>query len=345
MRRPDLVVAFAWLTAAACGGATEKSGSSNDLPTAGTANDPPSRAGTANDLPGSAGSGIAGTDHGSAGLSGRGGASDGRAGAGGLGGDCSLCGDPAPTIVGEQGDHFVAWRDSWFLTGCKAVESGNCRTHAAQCPAGGSTTRETFPVNGTPGQRYKVTFTFSAVVETKEYTGGRRDAGSANPADAEPTPADTFYRDGHPSDSDYNTWRLTVFDDRGLIGRYYYLNSAPPGAGHESGRTYLVNFSKAIVIVGGGKLTHEIIDGDCLAVDNCGPGINAATCPAPRNLPGNLNLVLPETYEDAEDHKLKPLGALSVFNPNGGQPWHSQLGHLTVQSIEKTDDPLLMDYP
>lgn len=346
-----MLVACGLSTATACGGSTRQ----GDLASAGAHAGSAAGSGaseTGGDVQaafggsgGGASSGVAGGNDPEPARAGR----DGEAGRGGTAGagGCAplLCDPPAPTIVGQPGDHFVPWGDSWFLTGCKATANGDCGTYAAACPSGGTVTRETFPINGTPGQHYKVTFAFNAVVELKQYTSGVRDAGNTDPAELEPSPADTFYRDGVPSDSAHNDWTLTVFDDKGLKGRQYHMNSAPPGLGAETGRTYLVSYRKAIVIVGGGKIVHEIADRDCLAVDNCGPGLNEASCPSPRNLPNEPNVLLPKTYEDPEDHELKPLSALSVSNPDGGQPWHSQLGHLTVQSIEQTNDPLSTNYP
>ncbi len=57
------------------------------------------------------------------------------------------------------------------------------------------------------------------------------------------------------------------------------------------------------------------------------------------------DLALPALYQDPEDNQLKPISELvsGVANPMA-QPWHTQLGHLSVLSVEVTDEPATHDF-
>jgi hypothetical protein len=49
---------------------------------------------------------------------------------------------------------------------------------------------------------------------------------------------------------------------------------------------------------------------------------------------------------DPVDGKVKDLSQLTpAYNGMVTQPFHAQAGHLTVTAIEKTNDPVTMDYP
>ncbi len=246
-------------------------------------------------------------------------------------------------VVSKPSNFGRSWDSSWFLTGCKEKDGAYCRAVVGTCPSGGTHTLETFPIGGIPGQHYKVTFQFNALAEAKQYMGGVYDAGRSpnNPGEI----WDSFHRDGTPLPSGYNAWQLSVYDDKGRLGRNYYMNSFP-GPGWESNRMFLLSFKKWIVIVGGGKITHLVEDSDCKSVNNCGAGsVPDDVCPEPRRLPGNdANTLLPAQYQDPADGMLKPTLELSPTSQNLEQPWHSQLGHLTVTKVEPTDDPVTMDY-
>ena len=195
----------------------------------------------------------------------------------------------------------------------------------------------------TPG---RVTFTFNALVEAKSYEQGTRDAGSKPPPDLEHSPTDSFHRDGSPIPSGHNVWKLTVYDDKGAEARHYFMNSFPAGgAWQDYDRLFQVSFTKSIVIVGGGFIEHAIQDPDCLTVDNCGAdGSVDGACLRPRSLLLEPMAQLPVKYEDPDDRRLKPTLELSAFNQELQQPWHSQLGHLTVTKIEATADPVSINY-
>ena len=255
------------------------------------------------------------------------------------------------SVASQKSDFGMAWQSSWFLTGCEKKQGIDCVT-VPTCPHQGTTafedrgavTEETFPIGGVKGQHYKVTFTFNGLASAKEYTDGTRDQGDAVPANPESATWDSFYRDGSPVPSNYDSWKLSVLDEAGKELRHYYMNSSPVGRGYESHRTFLLSYTKSIVVVGGGKVTHRIQDSNCHSIDNCGPGNVDDVCFAPRSLPNEPDVPVPAMYQDPADHQLKPTTELSELNPTLSQPWHSQLGHLTITSVEVTTDPVTKDY-
>src|SRR4026207_280181 len=96
---------------------------------------------------------------------------------------------------------------------------------------------------------------------------------------------DAFYRDGEPVPSNHDVWQLNTFDNNMLLARRFFMNAFP--AGFETQRTFLVQYKKTIVVVGGGKIEHVVRNDDCRSTDNCGPGEVTVDCPAPRILPSS----------------------------------------------------------
>lgn len=146
--------------------------------------------------------------------------------------------------------------------------------------------------------------------------------------------------------SDLVVWKLTVFDNAGVEARHYFMNSAPDSL-HMLQRTFAISYTKSIVVVGGGKITHRVQSERCYLSNNCGAGVRmpGSACNG-RRLPNEpLEVALPAMYEHPASHLAQPIEQLSVLNPDAKQPWHSQLGHLTVNSIEETSDPVTHDYP
>jgi hypothetical protein len=347
------LIAFATLATAACGGATTRN-SNGDGGAAGQIIEPSSGA--------EASTGAGGVSSAGSPILVGGMPTGGYAGLGGVAGaDCTTAGGTPSTgasalLRNRSTFGNACWKSSWFLTGCKTKQGNHCQTFTGTCRSPtsppevqGALTREIFPVEGVLGQHYKVTFMFNALVEAKAYEQGIRDAGSEVPADHERSTVDAFHRDGSPIPSGHNVWKLTVYDDKGAEARHYFMNSFPAGGPRpgywESDRLFQVSFTKSIVIVGGGFIEHAVQDPDCLTVDNCGPdGSGDGSCPDPRSLLLEPTAELPAKYEDPDDRRLKPTLELSAFNPKFHQPWHSQLGHLTVTQIEATTDPVSMNY-
>jgi hypothetical protein len=259
------------------------------------------------------------------------------------------------SVVSQPSDFGMAWRSSWFLMGCKEQRTLDCVTaFPAPCSDDpsvpfedrGAITLETFPIGGVPGKRYKVTFTFNAIAAAKEYQGGTRDQGTAVHPNWDTALWDTFYRDGEPIPSKYDPWKLSVLDADGVELRHYYMNAFPPGTGYESHRTYQLSYTKSIVVVGGGQVTHRVQDPNCQAIDNCSIYDPVGPPCIPRHLPNEpQDQSLPAQYQDPQDGMLKPLSEISpVHAAAPQQPWHSQLGHLTITAVEETDDPVTHDY-
>ncbi len=256
------------------------------------------------------------------------------------------------SVASQKSDFGMAWQSSWFLASCENKLGHDCVT-VPTCPNQaasafedkGAVTVETFPIGGVKGQHYKVTFTFNGLASPKEYTDGKRDLGDAVPVNADSAIWESgFYRDGSPVPSNYDSWKLSVLDEAGKELRHYYMNSCPTGQGYEAHRTFLLSYTKSIVVVGGGKVTHRVQDPNCHSIDNCGPGGYDDVCRAPRSLPNEPDVPVPAMYQDPADGKLKPTTELSQLNPTLSQPWHSQLGHLTITSVEVTTDPVTQDY-
>ncbi len=259
------------------------------------------------------------------------------------------------TVLGAASDYGnPGWKDSWWVTGCRVKQGHDCIT-ISTCPAGGADpeskgarTVEKFPVGGTAGKHYKVTFNFNAVSEAKVYTGGKRDV-AAEANDVETGISDTFYRDGTSPFSNYNVIKLSVFDEAGKEARHFYMNSFTKTE-FESHRTFLISYTKSIVIVGGGHIEHLVQDSNCHAIDNCGSGPvgeTLAECQAARNLPKEPTTMLPAKYKDPFDGMIKNTPEIAKGGwPNASlaQPWHAQAGHLTVTAIEETQDPVTKDY-
>jgi hypothetical protein len=260
-------------------------------------------------------------------------------------------------VLGGKSDFGnPGWANSFWVTGCDVKQAHDCITNTNTCNSNdgntseskGARTVEVFPIGGTPGQKYKVSFRFSAVTEAKFYQGGKRDAGATTPGDVNGGIWDTFHRDGSSPETNYNVLKMTVYDNNMMEARHYYMNSFP-NTSFESHRTFLAQYKKAIVVIGGGKIEHFVQDKNCHAIDNCGAGdVQGDTCNAARSMPAPDNTVmLPAMYKDPVDGMVKatPQVASAYANATLAQPWHSQVAKLTVLSIEKTDDPVNMDYP
>ncbi len=336
----------------------ENGGAGGAEGTAGTAGAGGTNGGTGGTSGGAGGKGGAGGTPGTAGSAG----TSGTAGAGGTGVPPATCTDPVACIdeVANVNSDFgnPGWKSSWWVMGCGQKSAHDCISNGVSCNATdgagpedqGARTTEKWLLGGEKGQHYKVTFTFNGVVGGKIYTGGMRDAGAlpANPYTN--TPLDLFYRDGSSLVSNYDVWKLTVFDDAMQPVRHYYMNAgveANPGT-WENHVTFLASYTKSIVVIGQGKIEHLIQDRNCHAIDNCGPdAVVGDVCPAPRKLPGaDANLLLPSKYKDPTDGIVKSTLLLESAYPSAtlAQPWHAQAAHLTITAITKTSDPVTKDY-
>lgn len=246
------------------------------------------------------------------------------------GSDEAACAD---AITGVEGT-FGALKSSWFLTGCKQKSDYACLT-SSNCPAGGLKWTQSFPIGGVVGANYSITFDFRGLAEGRYYTGGTYDG--ALGVDPNANTNDGFYIGGSPGASNYDVWQLRVLDAQGNEVQHYYLN-AFPNQGYESHRTFLLSYTKSILVVGGGTVELAWADLNCRSIDNCNAGdVVGTTCTMPRKLPSpDQNLQVPAAFVDPEDGQMKGYAALSAaYSPaSRAQPWHSQLGHLTVTAAE-----------
>lgn len=332
-------------------GANTSSGGTDDPGSGGKSSLP---GGSANGGKASGGSASGGTDTGMDAGADQGGNANG--GSGGY----SPCSDPVKCIdeVANIPSSFgnAGWKDSWWVVGCSIKAGHDCITNSTTCNSNdgvtseekGARTLESWTLGGEKGQHYKVTFRFSGVLGTKFYNGGTRDVPTFNGDPHTDTPLDTFYRDGASPESNYDVWKLTVYDDKGVAARHYYMNSAA-ALDWEGHWTYLAAYTKSIVVVGQGKVEHFFQDRNCHAIDNCGaPNVPDDVCPTPRKLPApDDTLKLPAKYQDPTDSQVKStLQLVSGGYPNQtlAQPWHAQAAHLTITAIEKTNDPVDKNY-
>ena len=283
---------------------------------------------------------------------------DGVADSGMSGARCSAD-DPSGCIdevAGKARSDFGSyWKDSWFIMGCpmKDADGHDCRI-IPECPNGdaqdfedrGAVANETFPLGGELGTTYAVTFQFNAIAEGKYYHEGSYadpELDPATPGGAEPSVDEaglnraSFYIGGKAVPTDYNVMRLRVLDASHNELARYYMNAFPQGSGAESHRTFLFSYQHTIDVPGQGFVEYRFQDANCKAVDNCGAGNvdDHGPCDTGRALPNEPNVTLPAMYTDVASSVQPHLVPLAELNPQSGaaQPWHAQLGHLTVTNI------------
>jgi hypothetical protein len=282
--------------------------------------------------------GMAGAGTGGMAGGGVGGATNGGGGMGGAGGAMGT------DVIGEgKSDYGYAWKDSWWISGCQVKAGHDCIT-INNCPNGGAANfedrgaveKETFPIGGTKGKTYTVTFQINGISEGKYYSGGTPDLTTV-PAGINSMDLDTFQIGGTAVVSNYNVIKLTVFDgDPNAAAStakevdHYYFNSFPQASGAESHRTFHLSYSKSIDVPGGGYVQYLAEDSNCHAIDNCGDGdVSDTVCNAARGIPHEEANPLPPTGIDPSTHKSVALATLNSVN-GSQKPWHSQIIHLTI---------------
>jgi hypothetical protein len=173
---------------------------------------------------------------------------------------------------------------------CGASHSGyDCDN--VGCSGGTVTHTTTYPIKGTTGAIYSVTFNVRGIVEAYAYVGGTRAAGTAS-VSQRATNGGLFCSGGtqEPSGSgnDYNTYELDVSPPVAGETNVYYLNSVISGENpHTSSATqhltFDINYNATIKVTGGGTLTFKTYDSNCKQVQNCGP-TQGNQCQAPRSV-------------------------------------------------------------
>ena len=173
---------------------------------------------------------------------------------------------------------------------CGASHSGyDCDN--VGCTGGTVTHTMTYPIKGTTGAIYSMTFNVRGVVEAYAYVGGTRAAGTAS-VSQRATNGGLFCSGGtqEPSGSgnDYNTYELDVSPAVAGETNVYYLNSVissenPHTSTATQHLTFDINYNATIKVTGGGTLTFKTYDSNCKEVQNCGP-TQGNQCQAPRTV-------------------------------------------------------------
>jgi hypothetical protein len=185
-------------------------------------------------------------------------------------------------VVMPCGDANTAGTDCGGGGGYYSTAGSTTATYV-QCSGGNFNLNQVFFVGGETGKMYNVRVHFYGVSEPKNYgTGVTREAGTARPAatptgaGATPTPWATAAGNHTYPVSDYNTAEIRVCRTRACAAtdesNVYYLN-ADTQEGHW---TYVLNYEKDIVVVGGGAVRVRNYDRNCRQIKNCGPSGTAA---------------------------------------------------------------------
>jgi hypothetical protein len=160
------------------------------------------------------------------------------------------------------------------------------------CSGGTVTHTTTYPIKGTTGTIYSVTFNVRGIVEAYAYVGGTRAAGTAPVSQRATAMGGLFCSGGtqEPSGNgnDYNTYELDVSPPVAGEANVYYLNSVissenPHTSSATQHLTFDINYEAKIKVTGGGTLTFKTYDSNCKQVQNCGP-TQGNQCQAPRTV-------------------------------------------------------------
>ena len=218
------------------------------------------------------------------------GAGDGGAGQGGAAGSAGSSGLPSVAELfpatgpdGALDGRLVTMPCADNSTAEDCVTQGAYyRGKRIDCAGGALDVLHTYPVAGTSGKVYGVTLHFYGIVEAKNYGNGVMREASARPGTQDsgsmPTPWATAAAGHTYPASTYNTYEIRVDDDKGHEAGVYYLN-ADTSEGHW---TYVLNYSKQISVIGGGKVRVRTYDQNCKQIKNCG-NPNKYPCEAKAN--------------------------------------------------------------
>jgi hypothetical protein len=161
----------------------------------------------------------------------------------------------------------------------KASSTGYDCPNIGPCSGNQVTWTKMFPISGTSGQKYNMTFHVYGVVEPYNYVNTTRDAGNNTSVTQS---LDLFAKGGTPQAAngngyDYNTYEVDVYPaGSGMMPDVYYLNSVDnadnPHVNTNTTQhtTFPIDYSKTITIYGGGQITFKTFDSNCVQVMNCG---------------------------------------------------------------------------
>jgi hypothetical protein len=230
---------------------------------------------------GSGGAGVSGSASGGSGgaSAGSGGASAGSGGSGGSG--------PAAVSLGKLDGMLV-------MTPCKDSQTDDCdgdgwiyEGMTNPCTPDGNLDTDSVPgklefavTGGEAGKRYIAKMHFYGVMEPKDYGANDvRDAGTTRPNvnsnPSTPPPFATMPPGMNYRTSDYNTYEVHTYDDKGVHLQQHFINSDHNMEGHY---TFAISYPHDIEIVGGGKVKVRIFDDNCRMIKNCRDGGNVSDC-------------------------------------------------------------------
>jgi hypothetical protein len=172
---------------------------------------------------------------------------------------------------------------------CQQPTAASCQVAAGTgavptpiSPSNGAPTKWT--MGGDPNVAYAVTFRIRGIVEVKYYPGGSRPAN----ASVLTVPRNLFQEGGAvpPPTSTataYSTYELDVTPPvqglpnqaAGRVADVYYLNSvvsaeSPATFSATIHATFDVDYSATIKVMGGGKISFNVSDPNCIQIQNCG---------------------------------------------------------------------------
>ena len=254
--------------------------------------------------------------------------------------DPAVVAPPAPeeitveSFAGQKNDNGFALLDSFMMVPCAQLDRYACHTvEPNTCPSNrgaiveerGHVFLETFQLGGDPDKTYDFTLKVNGVLEGKYYVEGDRRQGNNYDGSDGNDGIDTLYVGGKPIPSAYNVFKVSIFDaaydpdnnDNPL--QHFYLNSFPERSGFEAHRTFALSYEFEVKGVAGGSVVEFLTqDSNCHAIRNCGPGVNNSNgCPAPREIPNEPNLEIPDTFG------------------GGPTPDQAQLAHITVTAVSE----------
>ena len=161
----------------------------------------------------------------------------------------------------------------------KASTDGYDCPNIGPCTNNQVTKTSTFPISGTTGQTYNMTFHVYGVVEPYNYVGGTRAAGDNTSVTTDP---DLFQTGGMPQPAngngyDYNTYEMDVYPaGSGMTPDTYFLNSVDLNENPHTNTTttqhatFPISYMQTVKIYGGGMITFTTFDSNCVQVMNCG---------------------------------------------------------------------------
>jgi hypothetical protein len=204
---------------------------------------------------------------------------------------------------GDFSDIVGSWDGALEKFPCTSLNNDGYDCPNACPQGGGKTTTFTYPITGTPGTIYNVTFEAKGIVEVYPYTETTFPTTYTNPIKGNGALNNLFSIGGTMAASgngnDYNTYEIDVTPAvAGLTNvagtgnaqhNVYYLNGVPANeTPHVSGDgtqhlTFSIDDIATIKVPAGGTVTLVSFDSNCVEVQNCGV-TSGSTCTSPQTV-------------------------------------------------------------